>query len=125
MSIEERETPDAAAIGQAAKDAGERSDAKFRGEMMVAKVKELLHQGNVRRIVVKNDERHTVLEIPVTAGVIAAVAAPIATAIGAIAALAYDWTIEVEHKVEPPDAPPAIAAESTVTIDEKLPVSTA
>lgn len=73
-------------------------DLKLRGDVLVAKVKDLLHQGNVRRIVVKNDEGHTVLEIPVTAGVIAAVAAPIVTAIGGIAALAYDWTVEVEHR---------------------------
>ncbi|SDO82689.1 protein of unknown function [Nakamurella panacisegetis] len=77
-----------------------RMGTKFRGDAMVAKVKELLHQGTVRRIVVKNDEGHPVLEIPVTAGVVAAVVAPAVTAVGAVAALAYDWTIEVEHRPE-------------------------
>ena len=43
---------------------------KFRGQELVARVKELIHQGNVRRIRVKNDEGHTVMEIPVTAGVV-------------------------------------------------------
>ncbi|WIY02030.1 DUF4342 domain-containing protein [Amycolatopsis mongoliensis] len=70
---------------------------RFRGQELVTRVKELIHQGNVRRIRVKNDEGHTVMEIPVTAGVVAAIAAPVVTAIGAIAALAKEWTIEVDH----------------------------
>jgi hypothetical protein len=60
-------------------------------------VKELIHEGNVRRIVIKNDEGHTVMEIPVTAGVVAAIVAPVVAAIGAIAALANEWSIEVER----------------------------
>ena len=68
---------------------------RVRGEALVARVKELIHEGNVRRVVVKNGDGHTVIEIPVSAGVIAAVAAPIVTAVGAIAALANDWKIEV------------------------------
>lgn len=71
---------------------------KIQGGALAAKVRELLHEGNVRRVVVKNDQGHTVMEIPVTAGVIAAVALPIVTAVGALAALANDWTIEVERK---------------------------
>lgn len=71
---------------------------KVRGEALVARVKELIHEGNVRRVVVKNADGHTVIEIPVSAGVIAAVAAPIVTAVGAIAALANDWKIEVYRK---------------------------
>jgi len=67
-------------------------------EALAAKVKELLHEGNVRRIVVKNLQGHTVMEIPVSAGVIAAVALPIVTAVGALAALANDWKIEVHRK---------------------------
>ncbi|MET3808320.1 hypothetical protein ABIB25_005349 [Nakamurella sp. UYEF19] len=73
---------------------------KVQGHALAAKVKELLHEGNVRRIVVKNDEGHTVMEIPVTAGIVAAVALPIVTAVGALAALANDWRIEV-HRKEP------------------------
>ncbi|MEU5265820.1 DUF4342 domain-containing protein [Amycolatopsis sp. NPDC021455] len=84
-----------------------RKAEKFRGQELVARVKELIHQGNVRRIRVKNDEGHPVLEIPVTAGVVAAIAAPVVTAIGAIAALAKDWTIEVDHTVTPPREPAA------------------
>ncbi|KDN22944.1 ubiquitin-associated- domain-containing protein [Amycolatopsis rifamycinica] len=78
----------------------------FRGQELVARVKELIHQGNVRRIRIKNDEGHIVLEIPVTAGVVAAIAAPVVTAIGAIAALAKEWTIEVDHVAAPVETKP-------------------
>ncbi|OJY51788.1 MAG: hypothetical protein BGP03_03610 [Pseudonocardia sp. 73-21] len=71
---------------------------RLRGDALVARIRELIHESTVRRIVVKNDEGHTVLEIPVAAGVVAAVAAPIVTAVSAIAALANDWKIEVYRK---------------------------
>jgi hypothetical protein len=74
---------------------------RLKGQAFVDKVKELVHEGNVRRIVIKNDAGHTVMEIPVTAGVVAAVVAPVVTAVGAIAALAKEWSIEVEHGEEP------------------------
>lgn len=70
----------------------------LQGAALAGKVKELLHEGNVRRLVVKNDEGHTVMEIPVTAGVIAAIALPVVTAVGALAAFANDWKIEVHRK---------------------------
>lgn len=72
--------------------------SRLRGEALVEKVKELIHEGNVRRLILKNDKGHTVMEIPVTAGVVAAIAAPVVTAIGAVAALASDWTIEVDRR---------------------------
>jgi hypothetical protein len=68
------------------------------GEKLTAKVKSLLHEGNVRRITVKNSEGHTIIEIPVTAGVAAVVVAPVLTAVAAIAALASDWEIEVHRE---------------------------
>lgn len=68
-----------------------------RGDALAAKVKELLHEGNVRRIVVRNDEGHTVFEIPVTAGVVAAVVAPVLVAVAAVAALASNWEIEIDR----------------------------
>ena len=77
---------------------GKKAGVRLRGEALVDKVKELLHEGNVRRILIKNETGHTVIEIPVTAGLVAAVAAPVVTAVGAIAALAKDWTIEVQHR---------------------------
>jgi hypothetical protein len=74
-----------------------------RSEQLVAKVRELIHQGNVRRIVVMGENGATILEIPLTAGVIGAIVAPVLVAIGAIAALAQKYTllIEATHEAEP------------------------
>jgi len=67
------------------------------GERLVARVKELVHQGNVRRVIVRNDDGQTILEIPLTLGVVGAVLLPSLVALGAIAALAADYTVVV-HK---------------------------
>lgn len=72
-----------------------KENLKVRGDALAAKVKELLHEGNVRRIIVKNEQGHTVMEIPVTAGVLVAVVAPVLTAVAAIAALAGNWEIDI------------------------------
>ena len=69
------------------------------GEELVAKVKELVHEGNVRRIIIKDEEGQTLIEAPLTLGVVGAVLLPVWAAIGAIAALVADCTIVVE-KVE-------------------------
>jgi hypothetical protein len=72
---------------------------KVSGDAVVAKLKELLHEGNVRRIIIKNDEGKTLIEIPLTLGVAGALFLPVWAAIGAIAALAANLTIVIE-KVE-------------------------
>ena len=69
------------------------------GEGLLAKCKELMHEGNIRRITIKNEEGKTLIEIPLTLGVVGAVLLPVWAAIGAIAALVTDCTIVVE-KVE-------------------------
>ena len=69
-----------------------------RGEELLAKVRELIHQGNVRRIIVINEEGNTLLEIPLTAGVIGAIVAPVLVAVGAIAALAQNYTLLIEAR---------------------------
>ncbi len=66
------------------------------GEGLVARVKELIHQGNVRRVIVNNDDGQTILEIPLTLGVVGAVLVPSLVALGAIAALAADYTVVVQ-----------------------------
>jgi Domain of unknown function (DUF4342) len=68
---------------------------RLQGEALLAKIRELLHEGNVQRIVVKDSAGHTVMEIPVNAGVVAAIVAPVLLAVAALAALANDWNIEV------------------------------
>jgi len=65
------------------------------GEELLKKIKELIHEGNVNRIIIKNEEGKTYLEIPVTIGVIGAVLAPVLAAVGALAALAVRFSIEV------------------------------
>lgn len=76
------------------------------GERLVARVKELIHQGNVRRIIVKNTEDQTILEIPLTLGVVGAVLLPSLVALGAIAALAADYTVVVHEVVREPALKP-------------------
>ena len=76
------------------------SKHSVRGEELLAKVKELVHQGNVRRLVVLAEDGDTVLEIPLTAGVVGALLAPTLVAIGAIAALAKNYTVLVETSDE-------------------------
>lgn len=66
------------------------------GEDLVAKIKELIHEGNIRRIVIKNEPGTTLVEIPLTLGVVGALLLPVWAAIGAIAALAANLIIVVE-----------------------------
>lgn len=70
------------------------------GEELLGKVRELIHEGNVRKIIIKNEKGETYLEIPVTIGVIGAILAPVFAAIGALAALAANFTIVVERREE-------------------------
>lgn len=76
-----------------------REEYEVTGEQVVAKIKELIHEGNIRRITLKNEEGKTLIEIPMTVGVVGAVLLPVWAAIGAIAALAANLTIVIE-KVE-------------------------
>ncbi len=69
------------------------------GEELVAKIKEILHEGNVRRIIIKNEKGEILIEIPLTIGVVGILLLPVWAAIGAIAALVARMTIVVE-KVE-------------------------
>ena len=69
---------------------------KVEGENIVDKVRDLIHQGNVRRVVVQHQGR-TVAEFPLTAGVVGAVLAPVLAAVGALVALLKDCTIQVER----------------------------
>jgi len=72
------------------------------GEKLVSTVKKLVRQGNIRRVTIKNKEGKTLIEIPLTFGVVGAVLLPTLAAIGAIAALVTECTIVVE-KVEEED----------------------
>ncbi len=69
---------------------------QVKGEEIVAKIKELLHEGNIRRVIIKNEDGRTLIDIPLTLGVVGALLAPQLAAIGAIAALLTHGTIVVE-----------------------------
>ncbi len=95
------------------------------GERVLAKVKELVHEGNVRRITIKNDEGRTLIEIPLTLGVIGTVLLPVWAAIGAIAALAANLTIAVDRVdagsdagADAPGAAPTATGGTAGTTDE-------
>ena len=67
------------------------------GEEVISKIKELLHEGNVRRIILKDEKGVTLIEIPLTVGVIGVVLLPVWAAIGAIAAMAAKLTLVIER----------------------------
>jgi hypothetical protein len=71
---------------------------KVSGDELMAKIKEIIREGNARRIIIKNDRDETIVEFPVTIGAIGAVLAPVFAAVGVIAALATDCTIVVEKR---------------------------
>ena len=79
---------------------------KMRGDTLLAKLKELVHEGDIRRITIKNEDGHTLIEIPLTLGVVGALLLPVWAAIGAIAALAASLTIVVERTDANSDAKP-------------------
>jgi hypothetical protein len=76
------------------------------GDQLLATVKELVHEGNVRRLTIKSEEGRTLLEVPLTIGVIGAALLPVFAAIGALAALATRCTIVVEREAQTPAAVP-------------------
>lgn len=73
---------------------------KVTGEELLEKVKEIVKEGNARRIIIKNENDEVVVEFPMTVGAIGVVLAPLFAAVGALAALVTNCTIEVEKKEE-------------------------
>jgi hypothetical protein len=73
---------------------------KVTGEELLDKVKEIVKEGNARRIIIKNEKDEVVVEFPMTVGAIGVVLAPLFAAVGALAALISNCTIEVEKKDE-------------------------
>lgn len=71
---------------------------KVEGEKLLARIKELIHEGNIRRIIIKDKDGKILIEFPMTFGVAGVLIAPQLAAIGAIAALLTEATIVVEKK---------------------------
>ena len=78
--------------------AGGTQEFQLTGDSVIATLKELVHEGVVRRIVVKHPDGHTLVEFPLAAGVVGAMLLPMWAALGAIIALAADLTIVVERR---------------------------
>lgn len=75
-------------------------EIKVQGEGLVSKIKELVHEGNVRHVTIKNDKGQVVLEFPLTVGVVGALLLPTLAAVGTVAALVTNCTIVVERMEE-------------------------
>lgn len=73
------------------------------GEDLLKKIKSLIKEGNIRRITIKNKESKTIIEIPLTIGVVGTLLLPTLAAVGAIAALVKECTITVEREVNKSD----------------------
>jgi Domain of unknown function (DUF4342) len=75
---------------------------RVKGDELVAKIKELVHEGNIRRIIVKNESGHTLIEIPLTVGVVGGVLSaaffPVLAALGAIGAVVAHLTLVIEKR---------------------------
>jgi Domain of unknown function (DUF4342) len=72
-------------------------EAQVLGRDLVDRVKALIHEGNVQRIIIKDEHGHTFLEIPVTVAAVGAMAVPVLAAVGALSALVARFTIVVER----------------------------
>lgn len=75
-----------------------KNEFKVKGEELIRKMKDIVHEGNVRRIIIKDDKGSPYLEIPLSIGVVGALVAPVLAAVGALAALASNFTLEVVRK---------------------------
>jgi len=78
---------------------------RMSGDAVIAKVKELVHEGNVRSITLKGPDGNVLVQFPLTLGVVGAVLLPMWAAIGAVVALVADCTIVVERNAAPPPTP--------------------
>jgi len=67
------------------------------GEELISKIKELVHEGNIRRVIIQNEKGRTLIDIPLTLGVVGVLLVPQLAAVGAIAALMTNGTILVER----------------------------
>jgi hypothetical protein len=79
------------------------NEFKVKGEELLRKVRDVVHEGNVRRIIIKDEKGETYLEIPLSVGVVGALFLPVLAAVGALAALASNFTLQVVRKDDAPE----------------------
>ncbi len=75
-----------------------KTEFKVKGEELLGKIKQLIHEGNIRRIIIKDEKGHVFMEIPLSIGVLSAALLPVFAAVGALAAFVSNFTIEVIKK---------------------------
>ncbi len=78
---------------------------KVHGQDLVEKIRELIHEGNVRRIIIKDEKGHVFMEIPLTVAAVGVILAPVLAAVAAIAAAVSHFDVVVERNAPPPDSP--------------------
>src|SRR5258708_11974054 len=82
---------------------------KVHANELAGKIRDLIHEGNVRRIIIKDERGHTFVEIPLSVATIGVVLAPVLAAVGAIATLVASfevlWELTARHAEAPPPAP--------------------
>lgn len=69
-------------------------------DKVTSKIEDLIHEGNVRRVIVKDSRGTTVMEVPLSVGLVGVALVPVWAAVGAIAAIAADFTIQVERRAD-------------------------
>jgi hypothetical protein len=74
------------------------SEFKVKGKELLKKIEDLIHQGNIRRIIIKDSNGNPYIEIPLTIGIVGAACAPIFAAVGALAGMAAKFTVEIIKK---------------------------
>jgi hypothetical protein len=75
------------------------------GEELLRKIREIIHEGNVRKIIIRDDKGATYLEVPLAVGVVGALLLPVWAALGALAAVASHFTIEIVRKDDSAGSP--------------------
>jgi hypothetical protein len=77
-----------------------REEFNVTSKELIDKIKELIHEGNATKIIIKNERGHTIIEVPLTIGAVAAILAPVLAAVGAVAALVTRYTVVVVREDE-------------------------
>lgn len=87
-----------AGAGTATEDGPRTEEFKLSGDDIMAKLRELIEEGNARRIILRDNQGRNVIEVPLTVGIVGAALLPVYAALGAAVALAVNWTIIVEKR---------------------------
>lgn len=93
-------------------------EVKVQASELAGKVREIIHEGNVRRIIIKDEHGHTFMEIPLTVATVGVVLAPVLAAVGAIATLVAKFHVVIERSTPPPDSASSATTDASVGATE-------